>query len=103
MAYYGDSLNLLYVGDVHTSQETRLCSSTAFYADSLNLLYVGDVHTSQETRLCSSTACYGDSFQFLGANFRLNTTGKEIGSLLFLAVYGPQRPLPEIRVSLPSC
>jgi hypothetical protein len=38
-------ITFLYVDDVHTSQETRLWSSTACYGNSLTFLYVDDVRT----------------------------------------------------------
>jgi hypothetical protein len=55
----------LFVGDVHTSQETRLWSSTSCYGDSFTFLYVDDVRPSEETHLWTFTACYGDIFTFL--------------------------------------
>jgi hypothetical protein len=69
MACYGNSFTVLYVDDVHTSQETCLWASTAFYGDSFDFLYVDDVRTSQETHLWTSTACYGDSFTFLYVDY----------------------------------
>jgi hypothetical protein len=44
-----DSLSLLYVGDVRTSQETALWTSTTSYVDSFTFLYVDDVRTPKET------------------------------------------------------
>jgi hypothetical protein len=46
-----DGFTFVYSDDVLTSQETHLCASTACYKDSFTFLY-GDVHTSQESRLC---------------------------------------------------
>jgi hypothetical protein len=60
MASYEDSLTVLYVDDVRTSQVTRLWASTASYGDRFTVLYVDDVRTSQEAQ--ASTAFYGNSF-----------------------------------------
>jgi hypothetical protein len=50
-ACYEDGFTFLYVGDVRTSQETRLLAPTACYEDGFTFLYVNDVHTSKETGL----------------------------------------------------
>jgi hypothetical protein len=57
---------LLYVDDVHTSQEAHLYNSTAYYRESFTFLSVDDVCTSLEAY--ASAACYGDSVTFLCAD-----------------------------------
>jgi hypothetical protein len=47
---YGDSVTVLYVNDVRTSQAAQ--DSTARYGDSFTLLFVDDVRNSQETPMC---------------------------------------------------
>jgi hypothetical protein len=54
-----DSFTLLFVNDVHTSQETHVWTCTTCY-----FLYLDGVHTSHEAHLWVSTVCYGDKFTF---------------------------------------
>jgi hypothetical protein len=56
---------ILYVDNIHTSQETHLCASTACYRDSFTFLYLYYLRTSRETHLCASTTCCGEGFTFL--------------------------------------
>jgi hypothetical protein len=59
---------LLYVDDVHTSQETYLWASTACYGDDFTLSYVDDFHTSQGTQ--ASTVRYGRALLFYDLTYK---------------------------------
>jgi hypothetical protein len=58
-----DTFTVLYVHDVHTSQEKTM-GSQGLLRRYLYFLYVY-VCTSQKTHLQTSMACYGDSFPAL--------------------------------------
>jgi hypothetical protein len=61
----GIALIFIYVHDVRTSQESRLCATTEFHVNSFTFLYVDNVRTAQETRPRAATASYRDNFHFI--------------------------------------
>jgi hypothetical protein len=63
--------SFIYIDDVRTSEETRICASTTCYGDSITLFYIDDVRTSEETRVCASTTCYGDSCLYINSHIVL--------------------------------
>jgi hypothetical protein len=83
MTYYGDKFTLLYMGDIRTSQEIYIWTSTASYGERFTLLNVEYVHTAQEI-LWASTASCGYSFTYLHAYHVC--TSKETRPVMGIAV-----------------
>jgi hypothetical protein len=88
-----DSFTVLRVDDVHTSQETHSCPSTAFYGNSFTLLYVDDVRTSQETPM-------GLQELLLGWLYCIYCTEKYLRSVRRLLVTASVFPSSPILVTL---
>jgi hypothetical protein len=56
-------INFLYIGDVRTSQETHLWTSTACYKASFTF-YIGVMSVPHRKHVWASTACYRDRLTF---------------------------------------